>query len=424
MDHDRTTKPGALLLGGAHGSLAVARSLGRHGIPIFFVTNDNQITKLSRYTTASASWAGPNSPDAVKTLLELAERHDLSGYVLFPGGDEEARLVAQNHAALSSVFRVTTPEWETTQWALDKKLTYQRAASLGIHHPWSLYPRGRQDIAQLNCRFPVILKPTARLGANAFTMAKAWQIHNQTDLLDRYDQAVALVGTQGIVLQEMIPGGGTTQFSYAAICDRGQSIASIVARRARQYPINIGYTSTLVRSVDCQEVEEAGSRFLQSLNYTGIAEVEFKYDSRDGCYKILDVNARVWTWNALGGIAGVDFPYILWQQALGKAVTPSRGRSGATWMHFSRDFVAGCEEIAIGRISLFDYLKSFRAPLVFAAFAIDDPLPGIADLPLLVFRIFTSRLPMMLRNLAQSGSKRLFKTWESIFRRPSNHKAL
>jgi hypothetical protein len=69
-------------------------------------------------------------------------------------------------------------------------------------------------------------------------------------------------------------------------------------------------------------------RFLRSLNYSGLVEVEFKYDARDERYKILDVNARAWTWNALGSIAGVDFPHVLWQLAMGEAIEPIRSPRG------------------------------------------------------------------------------------------------
>ncbi len=399
MTASRHRDPGALIVGGAHGGLAVARSLGRQGIPIFFLTHDNLITKFSRYVTGSAAWSGPEQPDAAEELLKIGRKHGLEGCVLLPGGDAEVQLIAKNHAALSKFFRVTTPDWTTCKWALDKRLTYQRAASLGIGYPRSFYPHNRMELAHLDCRFPVVLKPTARHSVNAFTLAKAWQADDPASLTERYDQASALVGADGIVLQEMIVGGGESQYSYAAVWDHGRPVASLVARRARQYPIHFGFTSTLVQSMDCPEVAEAGSRFLQSLDYHGVAEVEFKYDAADGRYKILDVNARAWTWIALGGSAGVDFPYILWQVATGKTVTPVRGRSGATWMHFSRDLAAACQEIIVGRIKPATYLRSFRWPTTFAAFATDDLLPGVMDLPLLGWRLISRRLPGLLRRI-------------------------
>ena len=47
---------GALVLGGAHGSLAVARSLGRQGIPVWFVTVDRLIPRFSHYVKRTLSW--------------------------------------------------------------------------------------------------------------------------------------------------------------------------------------------------------------------------------------------------------------------------------------------------------------------------------------------------------------------------------
>jgi predicted ATP-grasp superfamily ATP-dependent carboligase len=139
---------------------------------------------------------------------------------------------------------------------------------------------------------------------------------------------------------------------------------------------------------------------LGSLDFDGMVEVEFKHDARDGRYKLLDVNARCWTWIALGRKAGVDFPYLLWRLAMGEALPCTRGRPGAGWMHLSRDFVAACQEMAGGDLALKDYLAAFRAPLEFAAFAADDPLPAVLDLPLVLSRLLTRRLPAALRRIA------------------------
>jgi D-aspartate ligase len=393
-------KPGAIVLGGAHGSLAVVRSLGRHGIPVCVVTHDNPIAKFSRYATHKLSWPGPTHPDALTFLLRqtgASARLDLNGWMLFTGGDAEAEFVARNYAELSAVFRVTGPDWPNAKWAFDKHLTYERAAELGVDCPWSLYPRGRDEVAALDCRFPVILKPTVKDRPNAFTLAKAWRVDDRAELIARYDLAVGLVGEQAIVLQELIPGDGSNQFSYAAAWYRGAPLASLVARRTRQYPIDFGYTSTLVETIDEPEVEKAAVMFLKSLDYTGLVEVEFKFDERDRRYKILDVNARAWTWTALGGAAGVDFPWLLWRANMGEVGPVLRGRPNATWIHLARDVVAAGQLLPRGGISFDAYPKALRGPIVFAAFAMDDPMPGIIDLPLTVWRTLHTRLPLALR---------------------------
>ena len=52
--------PGALIIGGAHGSLAVARSLGRKGIPVWFVTHDHPIADIRVLSCAEAPGRGPD----------------------------------------------------------------------------------------------------------------------------------------------------------------------------------------------------------------------------------------------------------------------------------------------------------------------------------------------------------------------------
>jgi D-aspartate ligase len=398
---------GALIVGGAHGALALARSLGRHGIPVCFLTDDHPIARHSRYTERSFAWDGPGQEGAVEYLKDLARHQQLEGWVLIAAGDAELRTLSQHHADLSTVFRVAVPPWETVRWTHDKRLTYERAAALGIDYPRCYNPRDLQELTALDCRFPVVLKPTVREERNDFTRAKAWRVDDRAALLARYQQAAAMVGERAIVLQELIPGGGSAQFSYAAVWHGGAPVASLVARRTRQYPIDFGYTSTFVETVEQKDVEEAACRFLQSINYSGLVEVEFKRDHRDGRYKLLDVNARAWTWNGLGSIAGVDFAHVLWRVATGETVAPVRCHADVAWMHGSRDILAVALEMMAGHLSPADYLRSWRKPMVFAAFAKDDLVPGLVDLPLAAARVLGRYLPPPARQTRGTDGSRL-----------------
>lgn len=384
---DPHATPGALVVGGAHVSIGVARSLGRYGIPVWLLAN-HPIPTFSRYVQRSFDWPGADHENGVSSIIDIATRYGLNGWVLFATGDEDMRMIAQNHALFASHFRVATPNWDTVQWMYDKRLTYQRAASLSIDCPWSFQPRDLDEVQRLNCRFPVILKPAYRRGAkgtNAFTQAKAWKADDRDSLLSLYQRVVALIGNDAVIVQEWIPGSGEAQFSYAGLWDRGEPIASLVARRTRQHPIDFGRSSTFVETIEQDRVEQLAGRFLKSIEYTGVVEVEFKYDRRDGQYKLLDVNGRFWTWNGLGALAGVDFPYLAWQQAVGQTVTPARARTGVAWMHASRDIIAAYQEHSRGTMTVRDYLAGIRKPLAFANFALDDPLPAIVEIPVAVW---------------------------------------
>lgn len=396
LKHAKRERSGALVIGGALGSLDLARSLGRRGIPVRFLTSDNTITRYSRYTVASAICPNPSDPGALEWLLDYAQANALRGWALFPGGDPEVRFVAEHHEALAELFRMTTPSWEVVRWAHNKRLTYERADELGIDYPHVYCLRSRADIENGELRFPLVLKPTSRDSANSFTTAKAWRVEDRAELLALFDRAAELVGEGDVVCQEYVPGDGTTQFSYAALCDRGVPVASLVARRTRQYPVEFGKTSTFVESCLNEEVAAASRRFVESLGYTGLVELEFKYDPRDQRYKLLDVNPRLWNWISLGAAAGVDFPFLAWRLAMGDQVSPVEGRPGVAWIHASRDAVSAFQLLADRKISVSDYARSLSMSLRPAVFALDDLLPGLVDLPVVAARLVARQFRALL----------------------------
>jgi len=396
----RKSRRGAIILGGAHGSLEIARSLGRRHIPVWLITSGNPLASLSRYVERSFSWPGLGEDSRVEFLLDLRLRHCLDDWVLLAGSDDDLRLIAQNHSALGAVFTLTTAVWDKVRWTYDKRQMNARAAELGVAQPLTRYPQSRNDLAPLGIPFPVILKPTVHEGRNTFVDAKAWRAKDERALVARYEEAKSLVGADSIMIQELIPGDGTAQFSYAAVWDGGEPVASLVARRRRQYPIEFGFTSTLVETIELPEIETAAVRFLGSLDFSGLVEIEFKYDARDRRYKILDVNARAWTWIALGAAAGIDFPWLQWSLAVGEKVEPRAARRGAQWLYFSRDFAASLQEMFVGRLSPGGYLQSLRRSCALAVFAWDDPWPALLDLPLSAFRLAARRLARRNRETA------------------------
>ena len=320
----------------------------------------------------------------VQFLLDLGQRHGLDGWVLFPIGDENAALLARHRDSLARSFRITTPCWEVVRWAYDKRLTYNLAASLGLSHPRTFCPQNRQELAALECSFPVILKPAFRRDINKFTRAKAWLVRDREELLQRYDQASRLIDPDLIMVQDMIEGGGENQFSYAGLFVDGRPLASLVARRTRQYPINFGRASSFVETIEQSEIEAAAKRLLQAIQYTGVAEVEFKYDPRDQTYKLLEINARIWAWHTLGGRAGVDFPYLLWQSMHDETITETRARPGVKWLHLALDVPAAAGELWHGHLSPWTYLRSLSRVSEYAVLAKDDPLPAVREIPLLL----------------------------------------
>jgi predicted ATP-grasp superfamily ATP-dependent carboligase len=190
------------------------------------------------------------------------------------------------------------------------------------------------------------------------------------------------------MIQELIEGSGDRQYSFAGLCEKGRPIAWIVARRARQYPIDFGHGSTFVESIELPNIEDLARRFIAAINYSGLVELEFKHDQRTREYKLLDVNARVWAWHTIAHRVGMDFPRLAWQLAIGEKVPEKQASPGIRWVRFSTDIPAALLEIGRSRSTLGAYLRSIAPPIEYAIFAWDDPFPALVDIPSVLYRVW------------------------------------
>jgi predicted ATP-grasp superfamily ATP-dependent carboligase len=378
----RLTDAGAVVVGGDYQGLGIVRSLGRRGIPAVVVDDEPSIARFSRYTTRTVrSPSLREDSGAIQALLQVGERFRLKGWVVYATRDEVVAAIARARPRLTELFRIPTPSWETIRYADDKKLTYRLADELGIPTPRTWYPRTSADLDRIEpTRWPLLIKPAVKEHFIYVTGVKAWPVRDRSELFRRFDEACAILPEREIMVQDLIPGGGNTQFSYCAFFKDGESVGRMTARRWRQWPHDIGRSTTLAETTLVPTLVECSERFLRAIDYYGLVELEYKYDATDGRYKLLDVNTRTWGYHSIGAPAGVDFAFMLFADQVGLEVVPSEAAPGVKWMRVTTDVATSASELVHGRLRLGEYLRSLRDVDVEAVFSRDDPRPSIADL--------------------------------------------
>src|SRR5262245_27464697 len=203
--------PGAIVLGGNFVGLGVARSLGSKGVPVWVVDSDRSksIAQFSRYTERFIV----SDEDPAELLLREGARHGLDGWVLFPVNDDYVEAVSEKHEELSRMFRLVTPPTAVTRFALDKRLTYSRAAELGIATPRTWPAEQSQDVEN-DVEYPAILKPAVYHHFFPHTNVKALPIDSRAELHARFAQMTRYIAPAEVLIQERIPGSGENQFSF------------------------------------------------------------------------------------------------------------------------------------------------------------------------------------------------------------------
>ena len=374
-------KIGVVITGGDFQGLGVLRTLARKGIPIILLDSDHNIGRYSKFKKKFIKSPHPSDTESyLRFLIDLAKRENIYGWMIFPNSDEAVYVLSRYKDILEKFYKIPTPSWEVIQNVYIKEKTYQIAEKNNIPIPKTYYPKNLLELMKLDLQFPVVLKPSIRPNFYNKVHKKALLIKNKEKLIKKYKWMCSIIDPSEVLVQELIPGVPANLYSFCPFFKSGQNVTGIVARRARQHPMDFGHASTFVELVDLPEMQKISEKFLRAIDFYGIAEVEFIQDPRNGEYKLIEVNPRVWGWHTLAIRAGVDFPYILYQDMTGEQVKPNLPSNHLKWIRFPTDFITVLLEIIKGKMSLIDYLASMKGEKEYSVFAFDDPIPFVAEI--------------------------------------------
>ena len=381
---------GAIVIGDHVQALGVIRSLGKRGIPAYLLHDKNLcIGRFSRYTkrymkTPDAS----NESGFIDLMIKLAKNEQIRDWILMPTNDAWVYVLSKHKETLEEYYNVSTPSWDIVKFAYNKKLTYQIAEKNDIPIPKTFYPENLDALQERlsGITFPVIIKPAIVGHFYKKTKTKVFKANTKDELIQAYIKASHVIDPSEIMVQEVIPGGPDLLYSFCSFFKNGEVMGMCIGRRSRQRPMDFGSASTFVESVYVPELIELGTNLLKAMNYYGLSEVEFKKDVRDGKFKLLEINARTWLWHSLAIRCGVDFPYLLYKDMNGEAVTPvTNFRENVKFIHIYTDLGVVIKEILKGNMKLRDYASSLKGEKVFAVLSLDDPLPFVAETLMLLY---------------------------------------
>ncbi len=111
------------------------------------------------------------------------------------------------------------------------------------------------------------------------------------------------------LIQEKIPF--RTKYTVGALCNHEHQLKRVcVIKELRNYPIETGQ-ACYVETVTKPELVNLTENLLKTLNFFGVADIDFVIDERDNQPKLMEVNPRFWGSLQVAINAGVDFPYLL-----------------------------------------------------------------------------------------------------------------
>jgi len=373
--------PPALVFGDDITGLAVLRALGRRGVEVYGAGTQRKSVVHSR-------WYRPLPGEGID---ETSDGERLAAYlrtlpfpkaVLFPCSDRWALAVASLPEDVADTYASTIAPLDVLRVLIDKGLFARAVAEHDVPAPRAVRVADAGDLdAVEDDELPsFFLKPmNSQLFGERFGV-KALSLESRA-------RAVELLGRMvdeglAVLLQEYVPGPPTAHVFLDGYVDRcGVMGACLARRRLRMYPRKFG-NSTLSVTIPLTEAADAVEslcRLFDGLGYVGLFDAEFKQDSRDGRFKILEVNARPWWQLELASASGLDVCGMAFQDALGRPIPPvPEYRVGRTWVHPLPDLRAWWDTRAESGVAPGPLRAWFGGAN--AVFSWDDPEPGAREL--------------------------------------------
>ncbi|MBP2706885.1 hypothetical protein JOL79_24050 [Microbispora sp. RL4-1S] len=364
-----------------HGGLGVARTLGRAGIPVYGVHEDRLAPAgLSRYAAGRFVWPTAGQEEHRRQLLagiEWVAGRIGRPAVLVPTDDHAAIFVADHADTLRRWFLFAAPSAELVREVTDKAALHRRCRDLGVPVPEATVITDSAGLLAYaeTASFPVVAKravPT--LLADGRRARSTRILRGAADLL-RTDVS------SPVLLQEHIPAGPGDDWLFHGYCDASsECLAGFTGRKLRSFPADAGETA-LGRVERNRTLEDQARSLLAALGYRGAVSLDYRYDRRDGTYRLLDFNPRVGAvFRLFTTGSGVDVVRALHLDLTGRPVPRDGAVDGRALMVEGYDVRSSWSSLAAGGLTPRQWWSSLRSVRETAWIAADDPVPAVVAL--------------------------------------------
>ncbi|QFR95184.1 ATP-grasp domain-containing protein [Streptomyces tsukubensis] len=382
-----------------HGGVGAIRSLGRLGVPMYAITEDRFTpAAASRYLRRAFAWptTGTEGPEVlIEGLLRVGRRIGRPA-VLIPTDEEAAVLIAEHQDVLDEAFLVPRVDTALPRRVASKQGLHELCGKYGIPSPVTAFPESYADIEEFaaTARFPVVAK-----NREAFVRRTSPAVRGTTRIATPGALLALARGwgeRPGVILQEYLPRESAEDWIVHGYFDSGSvPLALFTGVKVRSWPPHAGMTASAY-VVGNPELASLAAEFVKHIGFSGIVDLDLRYDRRDGRYKLLDFNPRMGAqFRLFESDSGVDVVRALHLHLTGREVPEGAQREGNRYVVENIDLPALLAYRRSGYTTPHAPRRSSGTEL--AWLAADDPRPFVT----------------MLARMARPGVKHLHDLWRA-----------
>ncbi len=376
-------------------NLGVIRGLARKGISITLLDVDpSSMVRRSRFINERLICPNPHNSEAafIEFLIKLGRRIDHQP-VIIPTGDAEVMALSKHKDELDAYFRIPVSSFDIVDLLVNKKRFFLDISLKGIPCPKSYFPNSDDEARYIagHIECPFIVKSAYSHEFIRRFHKKVFVIHS----ISEFETAIELLNASQLdyFLQEIIPGNSLFLF-YGYFSRKSVPLGLCGYDKVRQFPIDFGI-GTICRSVIRPQPINLAIKFLSDIQYHGLAEPEFKFDPRDGQFKLIEINTRSVTQTLLANACGVPVEYLAYLDLIKENVEPlTSATEGILWIDEINEMHYQFSRLRQGYFPFTELSAILKEKIVFAGAASDDPIPFLIGLAHFFYERFNSLINM------------------------------
>lgn len=243
----------------------------------------------------------------IEAINNYAKKHKNKKLLLIPSNDFYVRLIVENKNKIHKNYVFHSISEKLLNNFLVKDNFYTSFSDSDLEFPktfiFSCLENKKILKKDINdFRFPIIIKPGdgVEYYKHKFKgQAKVYKLNNFKEVEDTI-KTILNSGYKGnLVIQEFIPGGDDQLFDSIFYCDKNHKVKLVSFAQIglqEHTHTGVGNCTVLVNGYNehgnYDEQIEKMKKFLEKNKYSGFAEFDLKYDSRDNKYKVFEINPR------------------------------------------------------------------------------------------------------------------------------------
>jgi predicted ATP-grasp superfamily ATP-dependent carboligase len=366
---------------GGYGDVAIARTLGRLGVPVYLIAQEGMATPVysSRYWAEKHRWdfSKPES-ESIRFILDAGraiQTNHGARPLLLTVADWVSILIERHGDDLAEQFVFPRTAQPVIRKLANKWEMHLLANEHGVPTPTTICPNSRTDVDEFleTATFPIVLKPAdpylPRAPANKI-------IDSRRKLMEAVDREMTR-GPLNFVLQEYVPGAAESVWMCNGYFGPDPTRTVVLTGKKLRQMSSTGIASLAI-CLPNETVATQTRSLMQGVGYRGCVGIGYRYDERDGLYKLLDVNARVSAvFRLFRGSNDMDVVRICYLDLTNQAFPETTLRAGRKWM-LEDDVVTALTAVRHRHLTLAQWLRSIRGVQELHWFAADDPMPLLA----------------------------------------------